>query len=57
MEEDTDPVRPPSTRETELLTQLYDKYSGSDRAIDAFELYYILKELVVGVLDTHEAFR
>ena len=57
MEEESDPVLPVSKSETELLEQLYDKYSGSDRFIDAFELHSILKELVVGVLDAQHAFR
>lgn len=57
MEEDTDPVAPSSNHETELLSQLYDKYSGQDRFIDVFELHPILQELVVGVLDADHGFR
>lgn len=56
MEEDTDPVAPSSNHETELLSQLYDKYSGQDRFIDVFELHPILQELVVGVLDADHGF-
>lgn len=57
MEETTDPVVPSAKHESELLAQLYEKYSGRDRFIDAFELHSILKELVVGVLDAKNEFR
>ena len=57
MEEDTDPALPASKSETELLEQLYEKYCGKDRIIDAFELYDILRELGAGLLKEDKPLR